>query len=1051
MAISNSFPPHDNLRINRRDILRTGGLSAGLAGFSNLTARAKVGASVDTHDITIREATNVTIAPSPNGKLIVFDLLGLLWLMPADGGDARCLTDAYADAAYPCWSPDGKNIAFQSYRSGNFHIWIIKPDGTALKQLTTGLNDHREPCFSPSGREILFSSDRSGRYAIHKLNLDSGDISQLSYGESQDSEPCIAPNGRQIAFIADGLRLMRQQADGSSKVSASVPKPKNWTRPSGIFAPSFSPDGRLSYITIVDDLAKLHIENEIAVSGEDIYPFRTGWFSDGTLAYGSSGKLRRKDAKGTTQEIPFTAKVPVSQPSYKKRKRDFTSKKKHPVVGVTSPVLSPDGGQIAFGALNDIYILTIGDPTPTKITTGSHAKCHPAWSPNGKFLAYSSDISGAMEIWIYECATGKEYQLTHLKDAAALFSCWSPDSSQIAFLNQYGALHMVEIATGEIAQIYDPLWLPGRPSFSPDGQKIALAAFKPVSGRFREGLSEILIIDLATGNGNYTPIVANKSIATRGEDGPHWSPDGKYFAYVFASTLWIQPIATDGSFTGPARQISNDVTDAPSWSGDSGTLSYLSNGKLQLVAIDGSKPSKIPFSLHWARVKTPEPTVIHGARIWDALDPDYKEGDVVLNGNRISEIVPPGSVNTENMRKIDGTDLTLMPGLIDMHTHRQISGAGYGDRMGRALLAMGITATRSPGGAAYLVTEDKEAIDAGLRVAPRHFAAGEALDGNRIYYNFMRPVTEPGQIDLELSRAKALGYDMIKTYVRMDNRAQAEVINAAHRINIPVSSHYHYPALRFGADGVEHLGATSRFGYSRTITRLGAGYEDVNTVFAAAKAGRTPTLFAANALLPEYPDLIADPRIRTLLPAWDLMRLDTMAKMIGEEDREPLFKALKRNVEQIKAMMAEGWHVHTGTDAPIDTIGISYHLNLRAMTHFGISPYEALLTATRHAGSYLNAPIGTIAPGQLADLILVDGDPISNIADVSRVNTVIRDGGALDVSALLLPYKIARSEHTQSHIHSHTAHLDGEYFWHSAEYLNACRTSCCSSDHITTA
>src|SRR3546814_3821691 len=109
----------------------------------------------------------------------------------------------------------------------------------------------------------------------------------------------------------------------------------------------------------------------------------------------------------------------------------------------------------------------------------------------------------------------------------------------------------------------------------------------------------------------------------------------------------------------------------------------------------------------------------------------------------------------------------------------------------------------------------REAINSGAGVGARHYATGEAIDGSRIFYNFMRPVTEPGQMALELARAEALSYDMIKTYVRLTHADQARVTAAAHRLGMHVSSHYHYPALHSGVDCMEHLGATNRYGYSR--------------------------------------------------------------------------------------------------------------------------------------------------------------------------------------------------------------------------------------------
>src|SRR3546814_10592936 len=110
-----------------------------------------------------------------------------------------------------------------------------------------------------------------------------------------------------------------------------------------------------------------------------------------------------------------------------------------------------------------------------------------------------------------------------------------------------------------------------------------------------------------------------------------------------------------------------------------------------------------------------------------------------------------------------------------------------------------------------------------------------------------------------------------------------------------VSSHYHYPALHSGVDCMEHLGATNRYGYSRTVTALGAGYQDVTALFTAAQAGRTPTLFFAGVLLGEDASLAEDARIRTLFPPWDYAKLMARVQVMREADRVPLLAMLERN------------------------------------------------------------------------------------------------------------------------------------------------------------
>lgn len=1044
----------DQLRrgVDRRTLLLGGGAALASAGAPTLGAPAAFErADLASQEIILAEGTNIAVAATPNGQRIAFDLLGVLWIVASEGGVARRLTDDFADIAQPDWSPDGETLCFQSYRTGNFHIWTIRADGSGLKQLTSGPYDHREPRFSPDGRRIAFSSDRSeGRYAIHILDLASGDIRLFSRGDTQDSEPAWSPDGRRIAYVAGGAKLIVADFDGVAETRLAIPRSTDLLRPSGLFAPSFAPDGGLLHVILADGETRLMNDSAVVVTGEDVFPFRASILPGGDLLYASNGKIRRLPlASGSARVIPFAASVTAASPSYDKRRRDFDSTAPRPVVGIGSPVLSPDGKRIAFRALNDIYVLEIGGDAAPVIRDGFH-KCDPSWSPDGKWLAYSSDRAGVLDIWLRDLATGEDRQLTRRSDASFAAN-WSPDGASLAFLDQNGAVHTVEVATGETRMAHGPLWEPGRPSFGPDGRYIALAAFKPYSARYREGLNEILTIERATGKASYAPIAPHRSIATRGDDGPAWSPDGRHLAYVFASRLWIVPVDEQGRFAGEPRRLADEVADAPSWSGDSRTLLYLSNGKLRLVDIEGGPPRAVDLPLSWARATPAARTLVRVGRLWDGKGRDYRERvDILVDGNRVASLspstdAPPGD---GDLRFFDASSRAAIPGLVDMHLHRQSH--RFGDRFGRLLLAYGVTATRSPGGPSYHMVEDREAIEAGARLGPRLFGTGEPLDGSRIFYNFMRPVTEEGQLALELARARALSYDMIKTYVRLPHSAQAEIARIAQGWGRHVTSHYHYPALALGVDGVEHLGATSRFGYSRTISALGAGYADVTRLFGAARAARTPTLFHAWALLGEAPSIAEDERVRAFYPAWEQARLNALVKRLGEDRtaRAVLFSFLERSVRQIRDTLDAGGRIVTGTDAPLDFSGLSLHLNLRAMVRFGVAPWEALSTATRFSGEFLEEPIGVIEQGALADFLLVDGDPLRRIEDAAAIDAIVANGVVHTPAALRAPFSGTNARKRMSCVAVDTAAQESDYWWHSAQFVAESRAACCCAGHF---
>jgi len=394
---------------------------------------------------------------------------------------------------------------------------------------------------------------------------------------------------------------------------------------------------------------------------------------------------------------------------------------------------------------------------------------------------------------------------------------------------------------------------------------------------------------------------------------------------------------------------------------------------------------------------------------------------------------------------VDASRLTVMPGLIDAHNHWHLRGRQWGDRQGRLWLAYGITTTRSPGDPAYQMVETREALDGGRRVGPRYFATGEAIDGSRIYYNFMRTTRSVEQLGPELERARELGYDLIKTYVRLPVRSQREAVKQAHRAGLPLSSHYLYPAENIGMDGMEHTGATNRLGYSHTVSRLGRAYGDVVTLFTRSGMSVTPTLFNSAVLYGDDRSLVDDRRTKTLYPAWEYEQLVTKAEDAKLPPAEAMREMLAANVDMVLRIHRGGGFVIAGTDAPLDNVAISLHTNLRAMVRYGFTPYEALRTATVNPARWLGLDrrLGRVAPGMVADLAFVEGDPLADIRAAAAVTQVMSGGVLHTVDQLMAPFAtpaagaapaVAMSAPATSHGH------DPEHWWHEPEWA---RLVCC--------
>lgn len=1030
----------------RRDFIA--GVGGGALLAPALTAQAAAAdATADTaagrsRRVELRAGTDLAVALSPDGRTIALDVVGVLWTMPARGGTARRLTSDLFDIAQPDWSTDGRRIAFQSYRDGNFNVWTINPDGTDLTQLTHGPYDHREPRFSPDGRRIAFSSDLSGSYGIYTLDVSTADITVWADTAEEEYEPAWSPDGSRIAFAVGKTRIDVVDSAGGRHTAVTAADLAD------LHGPQWSLDGKHIYYTqVLDGTSQLMRDGTPVVAGEDVFPFRICWVSANEFLYTADGKIRRRSVSGgAARTVPFAATVWTVTPRYRKRQRDFDSTARRPVIGVGSPTLSPDGRHVAFRALNDIWTMRIGDrPQPL---TGDHFwKSDPAWSPDGRWLSYSSDRGGKLDIWLRDLHTGEDRQLTHLAAEPAVSGTWSRDGAHLAFLDQIGDVYTVEVATGAVQKVFGPLWEPGKPSWSKDGRTLAIAALKPYSARYREGLSQILLIDRATGAASYVEPLPYRSLGTRGDDGPVWSPDGTRIAVVIGSVLWVLPVGPDGQPTGSPRQVNDEVTDAPSWSGDSREILYLSSGRLRMVTVASGKARTVPLRLTWANATPRGRTIIHAGRLWDGTSPRIRSNvDVIVEGNRIAAVEPHRS--GRDGRLVDASGHLVMPGMVDMHNHREMQGYSYGDRQGRLWLSLGFTTTRSPGSPAYHMVEDRESVQSGARLGPRYFATGEAIDGSRIYYNFMRPVVDDHQLELELERAEALSYDLLKAYVRLPIVWQKKVIEWAHQHRIHATSHYLYPAVGFGGDGMEHIGATNRFGYSRTVSALGAGYQDVIDLFAASQAARTPTLFGAATLFREDTSLVNDHRVRTLYPPWELATLDAAVTTAKTTDQTANRENLANQVAQLVHMLRTGGRVITGTDSPIDHTALSTHMNMRAMVKYGLTPYQALVSATRTPGEFLQEPLGVVRPGMLADILVVDGDPLADIEDAANVRQVMVNGVLHTVPELLAPFANASSSAPVSPmLASVPAHpANAAFWWHDPDYIEAGRRSCCIQD-----
>ena len=951
--------------------------------------------------LKITEGTNFAVTVGPDGTMVL-DLQGALTRLPGTK-----LTDGRGDDRLPRFSPDGRQLIFQTFRAGDFDIWQIPATGGRAKALTQGPDDDREPVWFPDGRHIAFTSDRNGNLDIWQQELATGTLTPLTTDPADDFWPAVAPDGTRLAFVSDrgglaGLYLQSLTPDAAPPELVASGKAG---RP---IAPAWSPDGQtLAFVRAVEqigfpaiaryELTLLDLATRttrvLSAAGDDVFPFAPAWLPDGGLAWTANGGIQRWHGGGAPQTQAFSISLPVTTAGY--RQQQFRpAEQRQAARGIVEPVTAPDGGVI-FSALGDLWRRT-PDGELRQLTDDAFVERDPAISPDGQSLAFISDRGGSMQVWLRDLGSGIDRSLTRMPRGVR-YPTFAPDGQSLAFQqagprgNQDFTLHRVALTSGVVTAIRAPPLWPGRMGFSADGQHLLVAALIASSARFREGRNVLRAIDLQTGSATTAALPPGLTSDT----GPVLAADGRTAALLIDGELWLLALRPDGSAAAPPQRRIAGLADYPSFSADGRTLTWLATGGLRQIGVLAGRPRTLPVPLAWTPAAGSGTVLIRAGRLFDGTGTEYQRNvDVLIDRHRIVAVgaelaVPPGT------RIVDARHATVMPGLIDNHAHHQ---AHDGAWVGRAWLAFGVTSVLEPGGLPYESRENYEAWTSGRRPGPRLFYAGPQLDGQQRFFPFASHITSDRRLGLELERAQWLGYSLIKTYTRMPVSRESRTIRAAHRLGLPVSSHEIYPAFALGGDRVEHLRGTSRLGWSSKQSDGLRMYGDAVQIVGASGATIVPTLVVGGGFLDvllRYPALDSLPQYVALYPEADRRALRALAGLAGRK-QALLDSGLGNARRAVRELAAAGARIIAGTDAPIFPYGLSLVAELRALKDAGLSGAAVLRSATSDAAAAIGASdqLGRIAPGMLADLLIVDGDPLADPLELVRLEMVFSNGVA---------------------------------------------------------
>lgn len=970
---------------------------------------------LETIAIRVSEGTTLSFDISPDGRWIVFDLLGQLWLLPAAGGKARPITDAVRDVAEdldPSFSPDGRRLIFRGERNGRTGLWLLNLNAGGPRQLTQLSNPdgyEGNAAWSPDGHTIAFtrslppdSTNSRGHVAIELLDMDSGAVRELSItGLSSPfvTDPTWVQGGKQIAFVT---RIPQSPRGGRIWiVSAAGGQASPVTEESvQALAPTFSADGRAMAYFAPDAKGRMQVwTQEISSTNNrppvqitnhaDVTPTRIRWVPDGSaLLYSADGRLWRVAASGgPPAEIRFTANLSITRQRRALPAARFPEPgRQQPARGFMGLALSPDGRRIGMLALGKLWIIPVGG-SPYAVTQVPFEATSLAWSPDGTEVAWSAGIADEEDLFATNLATGATRRVTAMPGRES-HPAYSPDGRHLAFVHVQGDDGVLAVIDTHAANVADPAhtknlgsigsrWT-SAPQWSPESDGLLVCDEARVDQRSR---------------GTFVSLSGERKTLERFPDAPiflRWTPEHN-IVFVRHDRLWQARFDHTGMLSEP-EPIGSDAALYMS-SAQDGTLLFFSDAGLRLRATDGTEQT-----LGWPISYTPPvaaPTLIRNVRIIDGTGaPMTGARDILIEAGRIKRIGPPGSFTNTAVHTLDAGGRVVIPGLMDLHAHT------YRPDLLPGFAYFGVTTIRDQGSSMAPLVAYADAIAAGSLPGPR-----VAYGGFQFYSDWpfdeeqgrgIEPEADADHIRRAVALAEAFGAQHIKTRTFRRWDINARMISEAHRRGMRVTGHCSHllPLIAAGMDAKEHIGVCEPRGDSHV-------YDDLVQLFRAAGVGVVPTIsyFEFAVRLNERPALLDDDtELAPFMPKKD--NFGWMFNLKAAERPHWIENAAQAR-EAVAKFARAGVTLGTGTD--IWQIPTGVHMELEQLVAAGLTPLQAIHAGTGAAARILGAEneLGTIEVGKWADLVILDADPLSDIRNTRRIWNVMQYGRLVDRAAIL--------------------------------------------------